>query len=177
MRKTNGTGSEIVIPTSTEDGIDLAFTSLLAQRLAIIAGAGLSMAPPSKLPSAWTLAARAKATYGLQWGTARPPLSDNIEAQAEFFFAQNELQTVYLATLIDRHAFAGRPNPGHFAIADLMLSQAIQTVVTTNVDPLIETAGNDLFGQIEAGIDGATVAALPPHVTPMLKIHGCRLVD
>jgi hypothetical protein len=166
-----------VIPTSINDGIDLAFTSLLAQRLAIVAGAGLSMAPPSKLPSAWTLAARAKATYGLQWGTAKPPLSDNIEAQAEFFFAQNELQTVYLATLIDRHAFAGRPNPGHLAIADLMLSQAIQTVVTTNVDPLIETAGNNLFGQIEAGIDGATVAALPPHVTPMLKIHGCRLVD
>ena len=44
---------------------------------------------------------------------------------------------VYLATLIDRHAFAGRPNPGHLAIADLMLSQAIQTVVTTNVDTLV----------------------------------------
>ncbi len=166
-----------MILTSLDDGIDLAFTSLLAQRLAIIAGAGLSMAPPSKLPSAWHLAERAKATYGLQWGAAKPPLPDDIEAQAEFFFAQNELQTVYLATLIDRHAFAGRPNPGHFAIADLMLSQAIQTVLTTNVDPLVETAGNDLFGQIETGIDGVTIAALPPNVTPMLKIHGCRQVD
>ena len=107
----------------------------------------------------------------------KPPLPDDIEAQAEFFFGHNELQTVYLATLIDRHAFAGRPNSGHFAIADLMLSQAIQTVITTNVDPLVETAGNDLFGQIEAGIDGITVAAFPPNVAPMLKIHGCRLVD
>jgi hypothetical protein len=166
-----------VIPTSISDGIDLAFTSLLAQRLAVIAGAGLSMAPPSRLPSAWRLAEQAKVAYGVQWGVAKPPLPDDIEAQAEFFFAHNELQTVYLATLIDRHAFAGRPNPGHLAIADLMLSQAIQSVVTTNVDPLIETAGNELFGQIEAGIDGVAVAALPPNVTPMLKIHGCRLVD
>ena len=60
-----------MIATSIDDGIDFAFTSLLAQRLAIIAGAGLSMAPPSKLPSAWTLAARAKAIYGVQWNTAK----------------------------------------------------------------------------------------------------------
>jgi hypothetical protein len=170
-------GFEIVILTSIDDGVDLAFTSLLAQRLAVIAGAGLSMGSPSRLPSAQSLAERAKAAYALQWGAAKPPLPDDIQAQAEFFFARNELQTVYLATLIDRHAFAGRPNPGHFAIADLMLSMVIQTVVTTNVDLLVENAGNDLFGQIEAGIDGVTVASFPPNVAPMLKIHGCRLVD
>lgn len=76
------------------------------------------MAPPSRLPSACRLAERAKAAYALQWGTAKPPLPDDIEAQAEFFFAQNELQTVYLATLIDRHAFAGRPNSGHVVACD-----------------------------------------------------------
>ena len=164
-------------PTTIPNGIDLAFTALLAQRLAVIAGAGLSMAAPSHLPSAWKLAERAKTEYGLQWGASKPPLSDDIEAQAEFFFAHNELQTVYLATLIDRHAFAGRPNPGHLAIADLMLSHTIQTVVTTNVDVLVETAGNELFGQIEAGIDGVDVAALPPDAVPMLEIHGCRHAD
>ncbi len=166
-----------MILTSPDDGLDLAFTSLLAQRLAIIAGAGLSMAPPSRLPSAWQLAARAKTMYDLQWGATKTPLSDNIETQAEFFFANDELQTVYLATLIDPHAFAGRPNPGHFAVADLMLSQAIQTVLTTNVDTLVETAGNTLFGQIETGIDGERIAALRPDATPMLKIHGCRQAD
>ena len=93
------------------DGIDLAFTALLAQRLAVIAGAGLSMAAPSHLPSAAKLAERAKAIYGVQSGAAKQPLPDNIEAQAEFFFGHNKLQTVYLATLIDRHAFAGRPQP------------------------------------------------------------------
>ena len=58
----------------------ISHSSLLAQRLAIIAGAGLSMAPPSNLPSAWTLAARAKAAYGVHWGAAKPPLPDDIEA-------------------------------------------------------------------------------------------------
>ena len=59
----------------------------------------------------------------------------------------------------------------------MLFAQAIQTVVTTNVDTLVETAGNELFGQIEAGIDGVAVAALPPDTAPLLKIHGCRHVD
>jgi hypothetical protein len=163
-----------VLLTALEEGVGLALDSLLAERLAIFAGAGLSMAPPSNLPNAWTLAQKAKNKYGAQYGSARPPLSDDIEEQAEYFFQRGELPTVYLATLIDRNAFAGRPNQGHYAIADLMLSRALQTVVTTNVDTLIESAGVFLFGQIEVGVDGLGVAALPPSVTPMLKLHGCR---
>jgi hypothetical protein len=167
----------IVVLTGLEEGVDLALDSLLAERLAIFAGAGLSMAPPSNLPSAWTLAQKAKQKYTAQYGGARPPLSDNIEEQAEYFFQRGELPTVYLATLIDRNAFASRPNEGHYAIADLMLSRALQTVVTTNVDTLVESAGVFLFGQVEVGIDGHAVAALPPTVIPMLKLHGCRMID
>ena len=163
--------------TDLDDGVALALDSLLADRLAILAGAGLSMAPPSNLPSAWVLAQGAKTKYAAQYGSARPPLPDSIEEQSEYFFQRGELTTVYLATLIDRNAFAGRPNEGHVAIADLMLSRALQTMVTTNIDTLIESAGNSLFGQIEVGIDGHAVAALPPASVPMLKLHGCRAVD
>ncbi|MER8573485.1 hypothetical protein [Mesorhizobium sp. M1374] len=163
--------------TDFDEGVSLALDSLLAERLAIFAGAGLSMAAPSNLPSAWTLAQKAKAKYTAQYGGARPPLSNNIEEQAEYFFQRGELPTVFLGTLIDRNAFAGRPNEGHYAIADLMLARALQTVVTTNVDTLVESAGVFLFGQVEVGIDGHAVAALPPAVTPMLKLHGCRTID
>jgi Sir2 family len=166
-----------VLLTDFDKSVGLALDSLLAERLAIFAGAGLSMAPPSNLPSAWTLAQKAKQKYAAQYGGARPPLSDNIEEQAEYFFQRGELPTVYLATLIDRNAFAGRPNEGHYAIADLMLSRALQTVVTTNVDTLVESAGVYLFGQVEVGIDGHAVAALPPTAIPMLKLHGCRTID
>jgi hypothetical protein len=82
-----------------------------------------------------------------------------------------------LRNLIDRNAFAGRPNGGHYAVADLLLVRGIQTAVTTNIDTLIETAGQLLLGQIGLGIDGYKVAALSPKVAPLLKIHGCRACD
>lgn len=159
-----------------ENGLEMALTSLVAGRLAVLVGAGLSMAPPSQLPSAATLAAKARSEYEARF-PGRPPLSADIAAQAEFFFAHGELATVYLRTLIDWHAFAGRHNPGHEAIADLLLVQAIQTAVTTNVDCLIEAAGQQLLGQIGAGIDAASMVALSPATAPLLKIHGSWCID
>lgn len=159
---------------SFEDGVNQALNSLLASRLALLAGAGLSMATPSSLPSAYVLAAAAKLKYDGQYGATRAPLAEGIEQQAQFFFDNGELETVYLRTLIDKNAFAGRPNPGHLATADLLLVGGIQTAITTNVDQLIENAGSHLYGQIGAGIDVQHVATLTPDIKPLLKIHGCR---
>jgi hypothetical protein len=160
-----------------EAAVAIALDALLNDRLAALCGAGLSMAPPSSLPSAAALAAAAKTTYDARYGAARSPLPPAIEDQAEYFFQRGELATVYLRTLVDFNAFAGPPNAGHFAVADLLLTRGIQTAVTTNVDFLIETAGQHLFGHIGAGIDGATVATLPPDCAPLLKLHGCRMRD
>lgn len=157
-----------------DDGVAAALESLLNDRLALLAGAGLSMAPPSSLPSAAALAASAKQKYDAIYGATRAPLAENVEDQAEFFFQRGELRSVYFRTLIDQNAFAGHPNSGHSATADLLLVRAIQTAITTNVDTLIETAGLFLFGQVGAGIDRNRVVALPPDVSPLLKIHGCR---
>lgn len=49
--------------------------------------------------------------------------------------------------------------------------------MTTNVDTLIETASMPLLGQIGVGIDGHAVAGLTPDQSPLLKIHGCRVID
>ncbi|MEJ0075997.1 MAG: hypothetical protein WDO17_11215 [Alphaproteobacteria bacterium] len=160
-----------------EDGVGIALDALLSDRLALLAGAGLSMAAPSSLPSAATLAAAAKQKYDAIHGTTRQPLPVSVEEQAEFFFQRGELGTVYFRTLIDQNAFAGYPNPGHHAVADLLLVGGIQTGVTTNVDTLVETAGQLLRGQIGAGIDLTAVATLPPDIAPLLKIHGCRAID
>ncbi len=162
--------------TSVEDGVGLALTSLLNDRLVLLAGAGLSMAPPSSLPSAATLAQRAKQKYESIYGLAAP-IPPGIDDQAEYFYQRQELATVYFRTLIDPHAFAGQPNPGHAAIADLLLVRALQAAVTTNVDTLIETAGQYQYGQVGVGIDGHALAALPPGVAPLLKVHGCRSCD
>ncbi len=161
---------EIAFDAALETALD----SLLNDRLALLAGAGLSMAPPSSLPSATDLAATAKQKYDATFGASRPPLPVRVEDQAEFFFQRGELETVYFNKYIDWHAFAGVPNCGHEAVADLLLVRAIQTAITTNVDRLIEIAGEHLLGHVGAGIDGHEVAAFPPDVKPLLKIHGCR---
>jgi len=160
-----------------EEGIEIALDSLLNNRLAVLCGAGLSMAPPSALPSAAALAAQAKQAYDAKYGGIREPLPAGIEEQAEFFFKRKELATVYLRSLIDPNAFAGRPNPGHHAVADLLLVRGIQAAVTTNVDCMVETAGQLLFGQIGMGVDGHQLAKLPAGTAPYLKIHGCRTQD
>jgi hypothetical protein len=159
------------------EGIEAALDALHADRLAVLCGAGLSMASPSNLPGAAQLASQAKRKYDSLYGVSRPLLPSSIEEQAEFFFKKDQLATFYLRTLIDRHAFAGPPNSGHAAVADLLLVRAIQTAVSTNVDTLIETAGTLLLGQVGSGIERAAVAALAPDVSPLLKIHGCWALD
>jgi hypothetical protein len=162
---------------SLDEGIEIALSALHADRLAILCGAGLSMASPSNLPNAAQLAAQAKRKYDAQYGPTRLPLPIGIEEQAEFFFQRGELGTVYLRTLIDTHAFAGHPNAGHTAVADLLLVRAFQVGVSTNVDILIEIAGAMLFGRVGAAIDRNAAAVLLPDTAPLLKIHGCWTID
>lgn len=156
-----------------QSGVGMALDALFAERLALLCGAGLSMAAPSSLPSAAALAWTAKRKYDATYGADRDPLPDSIDGQAEFFFQRGELATVYLRTYIDGNAFAAEPNSGHFSAADLLLTGAITMAVSTNVDTLIENAGNMLFGQVGAGVSRARVAGLAPDISPLLKIHGC----
>jgi hypothetical protein len=158
---------------SVDDAVQRALDALYAGRLALLCGAGLSMAGPSSLPSAAAIAALAKEKYDATFGDSRPPLPASIDDQAQFFFERGELATVYLRTYIDRNAFASPPNRGHVAAADLLLVGGISVCVSTNVDTMIENAGNQLFGHVGVGANRAVVAALPPDQSPLLKIHGC----
>jgi hypothetical protein len=145
-----------------DDGVGIVLDSILSDRLAVLAGAGLSMAPPSSLPSAAHIAAEAKKKYDATYGSTRPALAVSVDEQADFFFQKGELASTYFKRLIDKDAFAGPPNGGHSAIADFLLTRGLQTAVTTNVDGMIETAGQLLLGQIGVGIDGLSVAGLAP---------------
>ena len=164
-------------PIDMNAAITSALQSLLHGRLALIAGAGLSMAPPSQLPNAWTLADKAKKKYDARYGGILPPLPALIEEQAEFFFQNGQLGSVYLTEYIDHSAFAGTPNPGHIAVADLLLAGAFRMAITTNVDQLIEAAGLSLHGQVFMGIDGHGLAMAAAGTAPLLKIHGCWVAD
>ena len=164
-------------PIDMDSAITAALQNLLHGRLALLAGAGLSMAPPSRLPSAWVLADRAKKKYDAFFHGMVDPLPEAIEEQAELFFQKGQLGSVYLTEYIDPSAFAGAPNPGHFAVADLLLAGAFRMAITTNVDQLIEAAGLNLHGQVFVGIDGHRLATAPARTAPLLKIHGCWGAD
>lgn len=164
-----------LIELPVAEAVQEALHALVADRLSILAGAGLSMAPPSSLPSAAIIAASAKAAYEAKFGAA--PFGDDISQQADYFFERGELTSLYLRTLVDKDAFAGHPNEGHYAVGDLILVGALKTACTTNIDTMIETAGQLLFGHIETGIDANAMALVPAAVTPLLKIHGCRQFD
>jgi hypothetical protein len=163
-------------PMDIDDALNTALDGILNNRLVLIAGAGLSMAAPSNLPSAAKIAADAKAEYDARYGGIRPPLPEGIEDQAELFFQAKELG-VYLKEFVDQDAFAAQPNAGHVAVADLLLSHGLRAAVTTNVDILVEAAGQNLMGQVFTGIEGTAVAAAPAGTAPMLKIHGCWLQE
>lgn len=162
---------------SLEEATDFALTSLLARRLAFLAGAGLSMPPPSNLPRAADLAETAQQRYAADFGISREPLPNSLEDQADFFLVQGQLGSIFLTRYIDSHVFSAPHNPGHTALADLLLSGAVDVTVTTNVDTMIERAGEALFGRVGKGIDGEQMAAIPLGTAPLLKIHGCWISD
>lgn len=155
------------------EGLEIALDAIHADRFAMICGAGLSMADPSSIPSAWAVAREAKNAYDAIYGATRDPLSENIEEQAEYFFDRGQLSTTYLRKLVSGHTFSAPPNKGHRAIADFLLTSASRLAVTTNVDSLIENAGDHLYGNVASGTSRDAVAAVVPDQSPLLKIHGC----
>ena len=135
------------------------------------------MAAPSNIPSAWTVAQRAKAKYDEIFGASQPALSENIEEQADHFHAIDQLGSMYLSRLVDYNTFSAPPNPGHYAIADFLLTQSVKLALSTNVDALIENAGDKLFGAVVTATTRDAAAALYPDKAPLLKIHGCWKAD
>ena len=160
-----------------DEGVQLAFDAIVEDRLALICGAGLSMADPSNIPSAWSVAASAKQKYDAIYGIEADPLSEDIEEQAEFFHGQGRLSTIYLTKLVDIDTFSAPPNAGHFAVADFLLTKTAQIAVSTNVDALIEYAGDQLYGGIVTATRRDDAAAFYPARAPLLKIHGCWKSD
>jgi NAD-dependent SIR2 family protein deacetylase len=162
------------VSVALDEAIATALRSIAAQRLVIFTGAGLSMAAPSSLPSAKTLAQRCTAKHHEQTGETFPDdIKDDIGAIARRFDLTHELESYFLQTLVDWSTFNRRTNPGHRAIADFLLSGAIELSVTGNFDTLVETAAESL-GELDflAVRDGIEASQAREHQT-LLKIHGC----
>ena len=149
-----------------------------AGRLLVVCGAGLSMAPPSSLPSAGAVAERCFDKYRLE---SAPDcdlgLRNNLETLAEHFAGLNTLQSVFIEHLVPWPAFVRPPNTGHAAIADFLITRAAVAGISSNYDTLIERRAWDYGADFRGSLDGDEAIADSVRQAPLLKFHGCSQRD
>lgn len=143
-------------------------------RLAIICGAGLSMAEPSNLPSAQHISEQCFDKYR----TIVDPnfdlaLRSDLEALAEHFRTSQMLETMFIGQLVPWTQFARPPNVGHAAMADFLIVRAAVTCVSSNFDILIERCAWNFGFDFQAALDGDEANDHVRKQSPLIKIHGC----
>jgi len=157
----------------------LLLASIESRRLVMLCGAGISMGQPTGLPSAALLCQRCAAKYetltGEQLGDDH---HSNLELFARLLLSRDQLRPFLIERLIEWGDFRDRPNAGHVATADLLLCEGLRAVISTNYDTHIEDAAR-LLGErdFRAALDGDEVVRNQLRHEPLLKLHGCCLLD
>lgn len=152
--------------------------SMNAGRLLVVCGAGLSMAPPSSLPSARAVAERCFDKYRLESDpNCDVGLRENLEALAEHFAGLSTLQSVFIEHLVPWSSFVRPSNPGHAAIADFLIIRAAVAGISSNYDTLIERRAWDYGADFRGSLDGDEATSDTVRQAPLLKFHGCSHRD
>src|ERR1039457_3525597 len=159
-----------------EAAIHQLLESIIWQRLVVLCGAGLSMAPPSSLPSARALAQACAQEYQRN-GLALPATVDptNLGAVAEHFAAIGRLEGVFIQKLLRTQLapFLRNSNGGHLAVADFLACHASELVLSTNVDVLVERSAEALQEPVPSAATSFSEAARNVDHSPHIKLHGC----
>jgi hypothetical protein len=147
--------------------------SIQQRQLVVFCGAGISLAPPSSVPSAGALTAQCVAEYNMRALPALPlPATRSLEALTEHLFAAG-LQSIFVRDLVPWRSFHRDVNVQHEAIADLLTAEAADFGVTTNFDELVEVSAMNLGADtFDAAVD-ANQASVPRRHSPFVKLHGC----
>ena len=152
--------------------------SMNAGRLVVVCGAGLSMAPPSSLPSAQTVAELCFDEYHrIADPNCDPALRGNLEALAEHFVALNMLESIFIERIIPWSRFMRPPNLGHAAVADFLITRLIVAGVSTNLDTLVERRAWDYGFDFRSSLEGNQANRYSQTQSPYLKLHGCLHID
>jgi len=161
-----------------EDIYSKLLSSIESDRVVILCGAGLSMAAPSNLPSAKALANECYDKYEMTTGNKLDSsLRDNLDELAKYFIDDSRYQD-FINVLIPWAKFRDNPNNGHESIADFLESKIIGFVVSTNYDTFIEDAARNLGEKdFRATTDANTLSSMGLPHNPLLKIHGCCLLE
>jgi hypothetical protein len=144
----------------------------------IVCGAGLSMAPPSSLPSAKAVAQAAFDEYVVAIDPAADrALRDDLEKLAQHFVNLGTLKTVFIERLVPWNRFVRPSNPGHAAVADFLLTRATASALSANYDCLVERQAWDYGADFVSSLDGDEATARSAIHSPLLKFHGCSIRD
>lgn len=148
--------------------------SIDAGRLVILCGAGLSMAPPSSVPSANDLAQLCFNRYTATIDPdLDPDLENDLEAIAGYFFENGTLIRYFIRRLVPWDVFLGTPNRGHNALADFLISRIADAVLSSNYDPHIENAARSYGEDFQVAMDGDEAIVYKEYYSPLIKFHGC----
>lgn len=164
-------------PSDPEDVIPTVLRSIRGQNLTVFCGAGLSMGDPSSVPSADCLVRQLEEEHRDDTGHSLTDLAgEDIESIADWALQNSTFRNFFLDTIRDP-SFFNPPNPGHTAVADFLLTKAIQSALSTNVDFLIERAAEKLGRHdFEAVVKEYDVNRARQY-SDLLKLHGCFRID
>lgn len=147
----------------------------------IVAGAGISVAPPSNLPSWWEY--NKKLIEQIKMGALKlcPEATDildsiNVESKlpvqciSQLVVSQGAGESYFpLLELLD----GTDPNANHFALAELARQEKIEAVITTNFDTLIEAAFRKEAVPLYTVVHGSEYyEAAGISACKLFKIHG-----
>lgn len=143
----------------------------------VLAGSGISVAPPSNLPSWWGYnkelisAIKEKALEqcpGTEDLLAAIDIEKNLPVQcvSEIIVSHGAGDSYFpLLSLLN----SSKPNINHFALAELARQHKLDAIVTTNFDTLVEAA----FMEEEVPL---TVASKPDDIWDALRNYGCKYI-
>lgn len=151
-----------MIKIGTIEFDDCILDSLHDNKLVVFAGAGISMGPPSNLPSFWKLVCDIAQDTGLQ---PTEPL-DRFLGQLNHNKVAIHERAVQLLSPIE-----SAPNSLHHDILRLFRTVDCVRLVTTNFDLHFETAANTLFGTVP-DIYNAPALPLGYDFSGIVHIHG-----
>lgn len=152
--------------------------SMLAGRLVIVCGAGLSMAAPSSLPPAWRVAQDCFDYYQNNVDpNIDPAMRHDLEALALHFADLGTLQSVFIQVLVPWGDFVKPPNAGHAAVADFLVTKAAAAALSANYDMLIEQCAIANGFDFQNALDGDEATLRSYTQGPLLKFHGCANRD
>ena len=140
----------------------------------IICGAGLSMAEPSSLPSAASLAEMCHSKYCESVDPDfDPSIKYDLEAIAEHFAAEGSLVPYFIRNLVPWGSFLPPSNLGHLALGDFLMCKAVVAVLSSNYDELIERSAKESGADLQVSLTGDQADIRRPFHSPLLKFHGC----